>query len=58
MANVSGGSYNEEYATYELTGLSACRPKTFVVAISKYNVSRILPALEELNPQRVQVPSS
>jgi hypothetical protein len=56
MAAASGGKYNEDYRTYELTGLSGCQPpKNFTVAISKEHVSRILPALAELNPQPVQV---
>jgi hypothetical protein len=58
IAAISGGTYDKRYATYELTGLTACQPKGFVVAISEEHVSRILPALAELNPQPVRVPGS
>lgn len=51
-------NYAEQYRTYELADLSGCQPKTFVVAISEAQISRILPALVELNPQPVQVPGS
>jgi arabinofuranosyltransferase len=57
-AAISNGTYDERYATYELTGQTNCEPKVFVVAISQEHVSRILPALAELNPQRVQVSGS
>jgi arabinofuranosyltransferase len=51
-------NYAEQYRTYELTGLSGCQDKTFVVAISEEQISRIIPALAELSPQPVQVPDS
>ena len=57
MANTAP-NYAEQYRTYELTGLSGCQSKTFVVAISEAQISRILPALAELNPQPVQIPGS
>jgi arabinofuranosyltransferase len=58
LAAISGGTYDKRYVTYELTGLTTCQPKVFVVAISEEHVSRILPAMAELNPQPVRVPGS
>lgn len=56
MARVSGGTYDETYRTYEFTGLTACRPKVFVVAIREEHVPRILPAFSAFDPKPVEVP--
>lgn len=58
MAAVSGGTYDERYATYKLAGLTACPPKTFVVAIRREDVPRILPALAPFEPRPVEVTSA
>jgi hypothetical protein len=55
MAAVSGGTYDERYATYKLVGLTACPPKTFVVAIRREDVPRVLPALAPFEPRPVGV---
>ena len=58
MAAVSGGTYDERYATYELAGLTACHPKRYVVAIRREDVPRILPALAPFEPRPVEVTSA
>ena len=55
---VSGGTYDERYATYELAGLTACHPKRYVVAIRREDVPRILPALAPFEPRPVEVTSA
>jgi hypothetical protein len=61
LAQASGGTYNEKYSTYQLTTIPVCDREgggtwEMMVSVQNQDVSRVLPALAPLGPERVKVP--